>query len=82
MIIQAIGEKEEIQVSVEEIDTEIEERAKFLGWTPDFLKDQLEENQRLQDFTTSLTEDKIYSFLEENGVITEVPYSDKNAGEE
>jgi trigger factor len=82
LIIQAIGEKEEIQVSVEEIDTEIEERAKFLGWTPDFLKDQLEENQRLQDFTTSLTEDKIYSFLEENGVITEVPYSDKNAGEE
>ncbi len=81
LIIQAIGEKEEIQVSAEEIDTEIEKRAKFLGWTPDFLRDQLEENQRLQDFTTSLTEDKIYSFLEENGVITEVPYSDKNAGE-
>ena len=43
------------------------------------MKDQLEENQRMQDFADSLTEDKIYSFIEEQGAITEVPYSDKNA---
>ena len=79
LIIKAIGEKEEIQASTEDIDTEIEKRAKLLGWTSDFLKDQLEENQRMQDFADSLTEDKIYSFIEEHGAITEVPYSDKNA---
>ena len=79
LIIKAIGEKEEIQASTEDIDTEIEKRAKLLGWTSDFLKDQLEENQRMQDFADSLTEDKIYSFIEEQGAITEVPYSDKNA---
>ncbi|MFH0959936.1 MAG: trigger factor [Pseudomonadota bacterium] len=79
LIIKSIGEKEEIQVSTEYIDTEIEQRAKLLGWAPDFLRDQLEENQRMQDFTDSLKEDKIYSFIEENGLITQVPYSEKNA---
>ncbi len=75
LILKAIAEKEEILVSQEEIDAEIEKRAKFLGWSPDFLKDQLEENERMEDFTSSLLEDKIYLFIEQQADVTEVPYS-------
>lgn len=79
LIIKAIGEKEEIKVSSEDIDSELEKRAKLLGWTSDYLRDQLEESQRLDDFTSSLTEEKVYLFIEENADITETPFSDKTA---
>lgn len=79
LILKAIGEKEEIQVSQEDISLEIEKRAKTLGWSPDFLKDQLEENQRLDDLNAVLLEGKIYSFIEAQGVVTEEPYSDEKA---
>ncbi len=75
LIIKAIGEKEEILVNQEDIDAEIEKRAKFFGWSPDFFRDQLEENDRMEDFKSSLLEDKIYLFIEQQADITEVPYS-------
>ncbi len=77
LIIKAIGEKEEIQVSGDEINSELEKRAKIFGWTPDFLKDQLEENQTMDNFTSSLLEDKIYSFIESQSDITETAYSEQ-----
>jgi trigger factor len=77
LIIKAIGEKEEIQLSGDEINSELEKRAKIFGWTPDFLKDQLEENQTMDNFTSSLLEDKIYSFIESQSDITEKAYSEQ-----
>lgn len=75
LILKAISEKEQILVSPEDIDGEIEKKAQFFGWSPDFFRDQLEEKQRMEDFTSSILEDKIYLFIEQQANVTEVPYS-------
>ncbi|MGC8659231.1 MAG: trigger factor [Desulfomonilaceae bacterium] len=75
LILKAISEKESIFVDQEDIDAEIAKRAKMIGWSPDFFKDQLEENERMEDFSSSLLEDKIYLFIEQQADVTEVPYS-------
>lgn len=75
LVLKAISEKEGILVSQEDIDAEIARRSKMIGWSPDFFRDQLEENARMEDFTSSILEDKIYLFIEQQADVTEVPYS-------
>jgi trigger factor len=82
LVLKAIGEQEHIEISDEEMNAGVEERAKQLGLTADFLKEQLERNDMLEDMKSSLLQDKIYKFIEENGNIVEEAPSAETPTEE
>jgi trigger factor len=71
LILKAISEKENIEVSDEELDTAISERAEQMGMTQDYLKDQLEQNKMLEDVRASVLQEKVYKFIQDNARITE-----------
>jgi trigger factor len=82
LVLKAIGEQEQIDINDEEMITGIEERAKQLGLTVDYLKEQLERNDMLEDMKSSLLQDKIYKFIEENANIVEEEPSAETPTEE
>ncbi len=71
LILKAIGEQENIEINDEELNSGVEDRAKQLGMTGDFLREQLERNNMLDEMKSSLLQDKIYKFIEDNGNIVE-----------
>ncbi len=71
LILKAISEKEKIEVSEEELQSEIERKAKQMGVSPDYLKDQLEQNNLLEDVRAQVLEDKTYKLIEEQAEINE-----------
>jgi trigger factor len=83
LILKAIGEKEGLEVSEEEVQAEIEEKAKQMGVSPDYLKDQLEENNMLEDVRAQALEDKTYELIQKQAEISEQePPSEEQAPEE
>ncbi len=76
LLIKAVGEKEDIEVSDNELETGIQERAEQLGMSVDYLKDQLEQNSMLEDMRAGILQDKIYKFIEKNAIITEKEVSE------
>jgi trigger factor len=84
LVLKAIGEKEGIEVSDEEVDEAIEKRAKSMGFSADLLKDRWKENNMLEEVRAALVEDKIYDLIEEHAVITEIqpPAEDDSKQEE
>ena len=71
LILKAIGEEENVEVSDEEIEKGIEKKAKEIGFSPDLLKDRWKENNLIEDFRAALVEDKIYELIQEHAEITE-----------
>ncbi len=74
IILKAIGEQESLEVSSEEIDAEVERRANLIGVPVDFLRDHMENNNLMENFSYSILEDKVYKLIEERANVTETPY--------
>ncbi|MGO9117897.1 MAG: trigger factor [Desulfomonilaceae bacterium] len=71
LILKAISEKEKIEVSEEEVQSEIEKKAKQMGLSSDYLKDQLEQNDILEDIRAQVLEDKTYELIQKQAEISE-----------
>jgi trigger factor len=71
LLLKAIGEEEKLEITDDELKTGIEERAQQFNMSVDYLKDQLENNDVMDDMKASLLQDKIYKFIEEHAEITE-----------
>jgi trigger factor len=71
LILKAISEKEKIEVSEEEVQSEIEKKAKQMGVSSDYLKDQLEQNNMLEDIRAQVLEDKTYELIQKQAEISE-----------
>jgi trigger factor len=71
LILKAISEKEKIEVSEEEVQSEIEKKAKQMGVSSDYLKDQLEQNNMLDDIRAQVLEDKTYELIQKQAEISE-----------
>ncbi len=71
LMLKAIAEEEKIAVTDEELQAGIEERACQIGLSADYLKDQLESNNMLEELRANLLQDKVYKLIEEAAEITE-----------
>lgn len=81
LLMKAIGEKENIEVTDEDLQAGIEERAKQFGMSVDYLKDQLETHDVLENMKESILQQKIYKFLEDNAEITQETAEESDAAE-
>ncbi len=59
LMLKAIAEKEKIEVSEEEVSAEIEQKAKDLGVTSDYLQDTIGEINMLEQFRSDLVDKNI-----------------------
>ncbi len=71
LILGAISEKEKVEVSEDEVQSEIEKKAKQMGMSLDYLKDQLEQNNMLEDVRAQVLEDKTYELIQKQAEISE-----------
>jgi trigger factor len=71
LLLKAISEQEQLEITDEEFQAGMEERAQQLGVSPDFLKDEFEKGNITGDFRATLLQDKVYKFLQEQAEITE-----------
>ncbi len=71
LILKAISEQEEIEVSEEELQAGIAERAEQMGLSVDYLKDQLEEGKMLGELRETLLQEKVYKLIQDHADITE-----------
>ncbi|MGB6063345.1 MAG: trigger factor [Desulfomonilaceae bacterium] len=71
LILKAICEQEKIEVSDEELQAGIAERAEQMGLSVDYLKDQLEEGKMLEELRETLLQEKVYKFIQEHAEVTE-----------
>jgi trigger factor len=71
LILKAACEQEKIEVSDEELQAGIAERAEQMGLSVDYLKDQLEEGKMLGELRETLLQEKVYKMIQENAEVTE-----------
>ena len=71
LILRAISEAENIEVSDDDIEQGIKDRSEQIGQSVDYFKDILEEQGMLEDFRAGLLQDKVMSFITENAEVTE-----------
>ena len=53
-----------------------------MGVTADYLQDQFEKSNMIEDFRATLLQEKVYTFLQEHAVITEEDPPAEESGEE
>jgi len=86
LVLKAIAEQEKIEVSDEELQAGIEERAGQIGLSADYLKDQLESNNMLEELRATLLQDKVYKLIEEAAEVAEeeppAPLSEQTTAKE
>jgi trigger factor len=82
LILKAIGDKEGIEVTDEDVDAALAERAEAMDVSTDYLKDQLETGKMMDEFRASVLQDKIYKFIKDNAEITEEPAPPEKAEHE
>ncbi|MGO9569762.1 MAG: trigger factor [Desulfomonilaceae bacterium] len=71
LILKAVCEQDNIEVSDEELQAGIAERAEQMGLSVDYLKDQLEEGKMLGELRESLLQEKVYKMIQEHAEVTE-----------
>jgi trigger factor len=71
LILKAVSEKENIEVSDDELTAAIAERAEQMDMTQDYLRDHLEKNNMLEDLRASVLQEKVYKFIQDDAQITE-----------
>ncbi len=83
-LLLSISERENITVTEEELQAEIEERGKSLRITPELLRSRLTEHDMLEDFKSRLLQDKVYKFILKEAEITdqEIENDSKENGEQ
>ncbi|MDX2087047.1 MAG: trigger factor [Kofleriaceae bacterium] len=72
LLLEAIGEKEGITVTPEEMTAHVEATAKARNTSPQKLAAEWQRDGRLENVAYSLRQDKVLKFLVENASITEV----------
>ncbi|MEJ2717147.1 MAG: trigger factor [Deltaproteobacteria bacterium] len=84
LILNAIAEKEDVEISDEDLEAAIKKRAEELSFSVDYLKDQLEEHNVLEDMRSSLRQQKVFDVLKDSAEIVEekAPSSDESQEEE
>jgi len=82
LLLKGISDQEQLQVSDEEFQQAVEERARLLGVTADYLQDEFEKSNMIEDFRATLLQEKVYTFLQEHAVITEEDPPAEESGEE
>ncbi len=71
LFLDAIAQKENLEVTDEEIDSELEKAAAGTGKTASALRAQLEKEERIQSFGDHLRQNKALDFIYRNANITE-----------
>ncbi len=71
LILKAVCEQEKLEVSDEELQAGIAEKAEQMGLSVDYLKDQLEEGKMLGELRESLLQEKVYKMIQEHAEVTE-----------
>lgn len=71
LMLKSIAEKEGLEVSEEELQAGIAERAEQIGMSADYLKDQLEANKMTEELRASLLQEKVFKFIQDHAEITE-----------
>jgi trigger factor len=74
LILRAVCDKENIEVSDEELEAGIAQRAEQMGLTMDYLKDQLEEGKMLGELRETLLQEKVYNMIQEQAEVTETEF--------
>ena len=82
LLLKGISDQEQLQISDEEFQKAIEERARLLGVTADYLRDEFEKSNMLEDFRATLLQEKVYTFLQEHAEITEEDPPAEESGED
>ncbi|HEY4242230.1 MAG TPA: trigger factor [Kofleriaceae bacterium] len=72
LLLEAVAEKEHIQVSDDELTKHIEQTAKARNTPPAKLRAEWQRDGRLENVTFSLRQDKVLTFLVDNAKVTEV----------
>ena len=71
LLVKAVADTENLQVTDEEVEAGIEKRAESMGVSVDHLKDELREHNLMGDLRASLLQEKAFSFLKEQAEISE-----------
>jgi trigger factor len=71
LILKAVCEQENIEISDEELEAGIAKRAEQMGVTADYLKDQLEEGKMLGELRETLLQEKVYKMIQDRAEVTE-----------
>ncbi len=72
LMLRAISEQEEIEVSDEQFEEAMRKSARELGVSEDYYRDQLEKNNMLDDVRSTLLMEEVLKMIEENAEVTEV----------
>lgn len=71
LLLKSVAEKESIEISDEELEAGIAQRAEQIGMSADYLKDQLETNKMTEELRASLLQEKVFKFIQDKAEITE-----------
>lgn len=71
LLLRSIAEKEALEISDEELQAGIAERAEQIGMSVDYLRDQLEANKMTEELRASLLQEKVFKFIQDKAEITE-----------
>jgi trigger factor len=71
LLLKAIRNQENIEVSDEEFEAGIEKRAQSAGVSPDHYRDQLDEHNAVEEIRNAMVEEKTLAFIIERADITE-----------
>ncbi len=72
-LVEAVAKAEDIQVSDEDVDSQIADLAKYQGKAPNRMKAELERDGRLEDIQFSLRRDKTLDLLVERASVSDAP---------
>lgn len=71
LLINSIAEQEGVEVNDDELEEGIQERAKEINVTVDFMKDRLEQTDSLEDFKSGLVHEKVVDMILDQAQITD-----------
>lgn len=71
LLLRAIGEKEGLEVTDDDIQAGLAERAEAMGLSAEYLREEMEEGDVLDDFRSSLLQEKVLAMIRDNANITE-----------
>jgi trigger factor len=71
LILKAVCEQENIEISDEELEAGIAKRAEQMDVSADYLKDQLEEGKMLGELRETLLQEKVYKMIQDEAEVTE-----------
>jgi trigger factor len=71
LLFKAIAEKESLEVNDEEVNADMQKKADQLGVSLDFLKDRLEQEDRLDEIRAVLVQEKVFQLIVDQAQVSE-----------